>query len=222
MQKRINLENRRNVDSHAKLPDAIVHTVIFITKEKIMGTISDSVRDSSRVGTMWGFAVMIAGMFAIMTPFISGIGTSMLLAIIVTAAGLMITVYAFKAESFGKGLFQFLFGGITIICGILMFLAPGISMFTLTGVLMIYFLIDGTFTVITGFKAKPAEGWFWVVLSGIASIVLAVFLYRDWPDSGQYAIGLLVGIRLIFTGWSMAMLGVVGDEISDEMEQINR
>jgi uncharacterized membrane protein HdeD (DUF308 family) len=165
---------------------------------------------------------MIMGILAIMAPFISGIGTTMLLAILVTAAGLMITVYAFKAGSFGKGLFQFLIGGITVVAGILMFITPGLSMLSLTMVMMVYFLVDGIFGIITGFKAKPAEGWGWVVISGIASIALAYFLYSDWPVSGQYAIGILVGIRLIFTGWSMAMLGAVGDAVSDEIEQITQ
>lgn len=187
-----------------------------------MGYVSESVRGSSRAGTVWGFAVVIMGVLAIMAPFLSGIGTTMLLAILVTAAGLVTTVYAFKAGSFGKGLFQFLFGGITVVCGIFMFITPGLSMLSLTAVLMGYFLIDGIFGIITGFKAKPAQGWGWIVVSGIASIALAYFLYSDWPISGQYAIGILVGIRLIFTGWSMAMVGAVGDAVSDEIEQITQ
>lgn len=184
-----------------------------------MGIVSDSVKGSSRMGTAWGFAVMIAGMLAIMAPFISGIGTTMLLAILVTASGLMITTYAFKAGSFGKGLLQFLFGGITIVCGIFMFLTPGLSMLTLTGVLLVYFLVDGIFGIINGFQLKPTEGWGWLVISGIASIVLAYFLWSDWPVSGQYAVGILVGIRLIFTGWSIALLGMTGDAVGDEIEK---
>jgi len=185
-----------------------------------MGIVSDSFRNSARVGTAWGFAVMIAGMLAIMAPFLSGIGTTMVLAILVTAAGLMIMTYSFKAGSFGKGVVQFLFGGITIVCGIFMFLTPQLGMLTLTGVLLVYFLVDGIFGIISGFNARPAKGWGWIVVSGIASVVLAYFLWSDWPVSGQYAVGILIGIRLIFTGWTMAMLGVVGDEVSDEIERI--
>jgi uncharacterized membrane protein HdeD (DUF308 family) len=184
-----------------------------------MGIVSESIRESSRVGTAWGFAVMIAGMLAIMAPFITGITTTMLLAIIVTGAGLMTITYSVKAGSFGKGVLQFLFGGITVVAGILMFMTPGLTMLTLTGVLLVYFLVDGIFVIVSGFQAKPAEGWVWLVVSGIASVVLAYLLWQEWPVSGQYAVGILVGIRLIFTGWSIAMLGVVGDSVSDEIEQ---
>ncbi len=93
-----------------------------------MSMISDALQDSSRVGTGWGFAVMILGVLAIMTPFVSGVAVTMLLAVLLTAAGLMTTMYAFKAGSFGKGALQFLFGGVTILCGVSMFFTPVESM----------------------------------------------------------------------------------------------
>jgi uncharacterized membrane protein HdeD (DUF308 family) len=158
---------------------------------------------------------MLLGILAVMTPFVSGVAVTAFVAVLITAAGLTMTMYAFKAGSFGKGLLQFLFGGITIVCGVAMFVTPMLSMFTLTGVLMVYFLVDGIFAIFSGVKGRPAPGWGWVIISGIVSIVLAVLLYREWPDSGTYAVGLLVGIRLIFTGWSIAMLGMLGDATVD-------
>lgn len=53
------------------------------------------------------------------------------------------------------------------------------------------------------------------MVSGIASLVLGILLWNQWPDSGAYAVGLLVGIRLIFAGWSIAMLGMMGDATVD-------
>ena len=57
-----------------------------------MGVVSDSVKGSSRAGTALGFAVMIFGILAIMAPFIAGIGTTMLLAILLTGAGVATTI----------------------------------------------------------------------------------------------------------------------------------
>ena len=184
-----------------------------------MPTIGDYIRGDARVATGMGFAVMLLGVLAIMTPFASGLVATSLLSILVVAAGLAMTVFAFKASSFGKGLLQFFFGGITIVCGVLMFITPMTSMVTLTGVLMVYFVVDGVFSIVTGIKNRSERGWGWVIVSGIASIVLAVLLYREWPDSGAYAVGLLVGIRLIFSGWTVAMLGLVGDATVDALEE---
>ncbi len=183
-----------------------------------MSELSDIARAPSRVGTGWGFAVMLLGMLAIMAPFVSGVAVTTMVALLITAAGLTMTVYAFKAGSFGKGLLQLLFGGITILCGVVMFSAPVLSMFTLTGILLVYFFVDGIFTIVAGIRGKGTPGWGWMTVSGIASIVLAVILWRQWPISGEYVIGLLVGIRLIFTGWSIAMLGMLGDATVDAIE----
>ncbi len=183
-----------------------------------MNELSDITRAPSRVATGWGFAVMLLGMLAIMAPFVAGLAATVTVAGLIVAAGLSMTVYAFKAGSFGKGLLQFLFGGITALCGVAMFSTPVLSMLTLTGILLAYFLVDGIFAIIAGVRGKGAPGWGWMIVSGIASIVLAVILWRQWPISGANTIGLLVGIRLIFTGWSIAMLGMLGDAMVDVVE----
>jgi len=184
-----------------------------------MSDLSDIARAPSRIGTGWGFAVMLLGILAIMAPFVSGVTVTSLVAVAITAAGIAMTVYAFKAGSFGKGLLQFLFGGITILFGIAMFVTPLRSMFGLTGLLMAYFVVDGLFAIFSGVRGRPQPGWGWMIVSGVASVVLAVLLWRQWPASGAYAVGMLVGIRLIFSGWSIAMLGMLGDAAVDIVEQ---
>jgi uncharacterized membrane protein HdeD (DUF308 family) len=92
-------------------------------------------------------------------------------------------------------------------------------MLTLTGILLAYFLVDGIFAVFAGIRGKGQPGWGWMIISGVASIVLAVILWGQWPISGAYTIGMLVGIRLIFTGWSIAMLGMVGTAVADAVEE---
>lgn len=183
-----------------------------------MNDISDIARAPSRVGTGWGFAIMLLGMLCVMTPFLSGIAVNTMVAILITAAGLTMTTYAFKAGAFGKGLLQFLFGGITILAGVAMLARPMLGLYTMTAVLIAWFLVDGVFSIIAGLRGKGVPGWGWLTVSGVASIILGILLWRHWPDSGQYAVGLLVGIRLIFTGWSVAMLGMMGDATVDVVE----
>ncbi|MDJ0907039.1 MAG: DUF308 domain-containing protein [Woeseiaceae bacterium] len=184
-----------------------------------MNEVSDVARLPARVGTGWGFAVMVLGVLCIMAPFVSGLAVNLTVAVAVLAAGMVMTTYAFKAGSFGKGFFQFLFGGITIFAGAVMLAQPVVSLFALTVVLIAWFLVDGIFSIIQGVSSKGVPGRGWVIVSGVASVILAVLLYRQWPDSGKYAIGLLAGIRLIFSGWSMAMLGMMSDASVDVVEQ---
>ena len=184
-----------------------------------MNDMSDIARVPSRLGTGYGFAIMILGMLCVLTPFVSGIAVNTIVAILIAAAGLTITVYAFKAGHFGKGLLQFLFGGITLIAGVIMLARPMLGMFTMTAILISWFLVDGVFAIIAGIRGKGEPGWGWVIVSGVASIILGGLLWREFPASGAYAIGLLAGIRLIFAGWSIAMLGVLGDASVDVVEE---
>jgi hypothetical protein len=47
-------------------------------------------------------------------------------------------------------------------------------------------------------------------------------MWSQWPATGEFAIGLLLGIRLIFSGWSIAMLGMMGDATVDVVEHAGR
>jgi len=56
------------------------------------------------------------------------------------------------------------------------------------------------------FQLLPRHGSFWLLFDGIVSLILAVTIWRSWPFSSVWAVGTLVGISLLFTGFSRLML----------------
>ena len=52
------------------------------------------------------------------------------------------------------------------------------------------------------------SGWGWVVLNGVISVILGAAIWRQWPLSGLWVIGLFVGIEMLFSGLSWVMLGL--------------
>ena len=182
-----------------------------------MTAAGDMIKASSRMGTMMGIATMIMGFLAIAVPMFTGVAITVVIAVLLLAAGIAMTVYAFSAETFGRGLFQFLFGGITALAGVAIFARPLIGLASITVVLTVYFFVDGIMAVVAGFQAKPMKGWGWVVFSGVAAIVLGVLIWKQWPGSAQWVVGLLVGIRLITAGWSMMMLGGMTEAAVDSV-----
>jgi uncharacterized membrane protein HdeD (DUF308 family) len=89
-------------------------------------------------------------------------------------------------------------------------------------ILAIYFFVDGVSGVVTAFRVRPAQGWGWVLFSAIASIALGIMILRDWPVSGAWAVGTLVGVRLFFSGWSMIALGGLGEAAADVADEASR
>ncbi len=76
---------------------------------------------------------------------------------------------------------------------------PLLSAEALTIVMATFFLIGGLFQAI-GSIVVGLPGWGWQLLDGVITFVLGVLVYRQWPVSGLWVIGLFVGIDLIFYG----------------------
>ena len=80
---------------------------------------------------------------------------------------------------------------------------------TLTVILIAYFLAMGLSEIVAAFQSRPAQGWGFLLVSGSVSVVLAVLIWNQWPLSGAWAIGVLVGIQLISSGMTMIAIGSV-------------
>lgn len=184
-----------------------------------MNEMTEAARAGSRAGTLWGIIVLILGMLAIAMPFITGVAITLMIGIILIAAGVAELVYTFKSKSFGEGFFRFLFGLVAILAGLSLVSQPDAGLATITLFLAIWFFVDGIITLIQGFRWRPFDGWGWMVFSGIVSIILGVMIWRQFPVSAVWLVGVLVGIRLVFAGWTMIMLGGVSEAIVDEVEK---
>ena len=182
----------------------------------------EAVRLTSRAGFVWGILTIILGAAAIAAPLFSGIAVATLVGVFLLAAGIAQTIFAFKAGSFGEGIFTFLFGAFTLVAGIVILARPLFGLATITMVLAVYFFVDGVSGGFTAFRLRPAQGWGWMLVSAIASVVLGIMIMNNWPSSGQWLVGTLVGVRLFFAGWSMIALGGLGEAVADEADAASR
>ena len=61
---------------------------------------------------------------------------------------------------------------------------------------------------------EPEAGWGWMTFNGVVTIALGWMILKGWPVSGAWAIGILVGIRLLFSGVAMLTLGSAGSQVA--------
>ena len=66
-------------------------------------------------------------------------------------------------------------------------------------------------------QPQPAAGWSWSLFSGIVTVLLGVLIWRQWPVSGAWAIGILVGIHVLMSGWAAIMLGAAARGAASEI-----
>lgn len=165
-------------------------------------------------GMVWGILTILFGLMAIGAPFVSGLAVAMLVGIALLAAGISMTIFSFQAPSLGKVLIKLLFGGLTVLAGIAVLAQPGMALVNLTILLGVYFLVDGFMTFVVAWNVKPQDGWGWLVFNALVTVVLGVMILKGWPETALWVVGMLVGIRLVFSGITMLTLGTAGRQLA--------
>ena len=165
-----------------------------------------TIKRSAGLGMVLGIGIAIAGVLAVISPFIAGLSVTIAVGVLLVLSGISRLFLAFKMGSFGRGLLMFVLGLVTLVAGGYMLARPGIGLQTLTLVLAAYLFVDGVFEIIYASKLRPIKGWGWTLFSGIAALVLGIMIWRQFPVSGMWAVGTIAGIHMIFAGSSMASL----------------
>ncbi|RTZ57952.1 MAG: hypothetical protein DSZ33_06905, partial [Gammaproteobacteria bacterium] len=68
-------------------------------------------------------------------------------------------------------------------------------------------LLDSYANFSLAFTLKPQAGWGWMLFNGFVTLLLSVLIIVGWPSSSLIAIGIIVGVSLLFDGLTLLMLG---------------
>lgn len=178
-----------------------------------MVDMTDTAADGGKNPRVFGTITIILGILAIAAPLVAGVSVALLVGLLVLMAGIARMVWAFQASSLGRGLLGFAIGLLTLICGVALVTDPLLASGLLTIVLAAYFLVDGAFEVAAAFRLRPTPGWGWLLAGGVLSFVLGLMIWQQFPLSGAWAIGILLGVKLLFVG--IIMIGVGSPARSD-------
>ena len=186
--------------------------------EAVAAPLAHAVKKDSTALMILGIVTVILGVLAMMAPLMTGMAIALLVGILLIAGGIMRTMFAFKCKSWGKGILTFLLGLLTLLTGLFMVFRPGVALASLTLLLAAFFVVDGIFEIMGAFGLKPIQGWGWMLFGGVVSILLGIMIWRQWPVSGVWAIGILVGIKLLFAGFAMTGIGAAGRGLAGSAE----
>jgi uncharacterized membrane protein HdeD (DUF308 family) len=166
-----------------------------------------------------GIALVILGFLAVGAPLVTGVAVAITVGAFVAATGILQFVMAFKAQSWGKGILSAILGVLSVIAGVLMIAHPLMGLGFLTMLVAAYLLVHGFFEIIEAFQLRPTPGWGWELFSGILTLLLGILIWRQWPLSGAWAIGILVGIHVLMSGWAAIMLGAAARGAASSVPQ---
>ena len=183
-------------------------------------TIIDMIKKEAKTAKWVGIILLISGILALIAPFAAGLSITVMIGILLLVSGAVQLLIVFRAGSFGEGLLLIVLAILSIIAGGYMVSQPVAALATLTLFLAGYFIATGIIEAIGAFSARPLQGWGWLLFSGIVSIVLGIMIWRQFPLSGAWAIGILVGVRLIMSGWMLIAIGGIAKNVASSVSEV--
>lgn len=173
-------------------------------------TVSTELRGSWRYLMGAGIVVSILGILAIAAPVVGGIALSMLFGTFLVIGGLVHLSHAFSARGWSAVTWEFLLAGVYVVAGVALALDPIFGLATLTLLLVAFFAVGGVAEVGLGLRMRPEPRWGAVVASGLVSVLLAVLLWVGFPSTARWAVGLLLGVGLLFSGVALIAVANAG------------
>ena len=154
-----------------------------------------------------GIGLSLLGVAAIASSFIATMATVLVFGILLVLAAIFQVFTAFWGRQW-RGFFLHLLAGVLyLIAGVFMIDNPAAVALALTLMVAACLLVGGILRIILS-VAERFDGWGWVFLNGLISLLLGTAIWRQWPLSGLWVIGLFVGIEMLFSGLSWVMLGL--------------
>ena len=170
----------------------------------IGGGLIDAIRSQAGWALAIGVLMVILGVIAIASPLVTGLAVTFLVGVLLLISGVSQCVLAFRAGAFGRGIVIFLFGLLAIVAGGYLISRPVEGLASITLYLAAYFLATGVLAVIAAFQLKPAQGWGFMLANGLVTVLLGILIWGQWPVSGAWAVGVLLGVQLIMSGTTIA------------------
>jgi uncharacterized membrane protein HdeD (DUF308 family) len=157
-----------------------------------------------------GIVLIVLGSLAVLVPAVASVAATIVFGWILLLSGvtgLIATIRARQAPGFGWSLLSALIG---IAAGVILLATPVQGTLSLTAVLIAFLLIEGVASILYALEHRKGSSgrWSWMLASGIVDVVLGVILLAGLPGTAVWALGLLIGINMIFGGWALVWMAL--------------
>lgn len=157
---------------------------------------------------------IVLGMIAIIEPAIAGLALTIWVGWLLIFGGLVHMIGAFRAGGFGGAIWQLLLAAVYVVGGLYFLTHTLLALGTLTLFLAGILFAEAVLEIIAFVQSPGEPGRMWRVVNAAITLLLGVMIWSQWPSSSIWAIGTLVGVNLLMTGFSRLMLGMIGRRLA--------
>ncbi|MDE2138111.1 MAG: HdeD family acid-resistance protein [Gammaproteobacteria bacterium] len=155
-----------------------------------------------------GITLLILGTVAILVPVLASVAATLFFGSLLLVSGCVALVATLRIGRVPGFTWSLLSALVTVAAGVLLLWWPVQGTVSLIAVLIAFLLVDGTFTILYALDHRRALSgrWGWMLASGILDILFGVLLLMFLPAAAFWALGLLVGVDMIFGGWALIFM----------------
>jgi uncharacterized membrane protein HdeD (DUF308 family) len=177
---------------------------------ELQRALTQSIREHWVLFLIEGIVLVVLGILAIAIPPLGTIGFTVIIGwlfLIGGVVGLVTTFWARHAPGFWWSLLSAV---VAVAAGIVLLANPFTGAFTLTLLLIVFFIIEGVLSIMYALEHKKelSGRWGWMLISGIIDLILAAIIWGGLPGTAAWALGLLVGINMLFGGSAMIAMAL--------------
>jgi len=177
---------------------------------EIGAAVANAVREHSKYFIAEGLILVLLGTLAIFLPLFATVTITIILGWIFLASGIVGLIATFGARQAPGFWWSLLSALIAIAVGLILLAQPIAGALSLTLLLIVFFIFEGIASAMYAFEHRRelTGRWEWMLISGIIDFVIAGIIMAGLPGTAAWALGLLVGINMIFGGVALVAIAV--------------
>jgi len=129
--------------------------------------------------------------------------------IVMLLCGILHMAHAFRVKKWESAFYWSFSGACYTVAGIFALLNPLLASATITLLMAVALIIAGVFRIWTAFKLRPLDGWRWIALGGLVTLVAGLVIAAGWPVNSLWILGLFLAIDLVMQGLALIAFGVL-------------
>lgn len=154
-----------------------------------------------------GLVFLMGGFIAIFRPVLASFTVEALIALFFIVGGILQTLQLLRAARSSSFIWSLLLGILFIALGVILLTNPTAGLSSLTLLIVVLLAASGITKIIYAFKLRPLNGWIWMLISGLISLLLAFLLMNHWAASVALTLGVLLAIELVSSGLWLLLIG---------------
>ena len=177
---------------------------------QLQSALAQSIREHWVLFLIEGIVLVVLGILAIIVPPLATITFTLFLGWLFLISGIMGLITTFWARHSPGFWWSLLSAVLAIAAGIVLLVWPISGAISLTLLLIVFFIIEGVLSIMYALEHKKelSGRWGWMLASGIIDLILAAIILIGLPGTAAWALGLLVGINMLFGGSALIAMAL--------------